>query len=54
VEQTLPIGSIMKAFEMMIDLLIKGSVQLSPRKINGHVGQQAFPKGHTGYRERKL
>jgi hypothetical protein len=30
----------MKAFQMMIDLLIKGSVQLSPRKItlNGHVG----------------
>jgi hypothetical protein len=33
----------MKAFQMMIDLLIKGSVQLSPRKINGHIDhQQAF------------
>lgn len=51
-EQTLPIGSIMKAFEMMIDLLIKGSVQLSPRKINGHAGQQFFPKG-CNYREKK-
>ena len=46
-EQTLPIGSIMKAFEMMIDLLIKGSVRLSPRKINGPVGQQLFQKGQN-------
>jgi len=51
-EQTLPIGSIMKAFEMMIDLLIKGSVQLSPRKINGHVGQNVFPKGHDYSKKR--
>jgi hypothetical protein len=47
VEQTLSVGGIMKAFQMMIDLLIKGSVQLSPRKINGHVGQNVFPKGHS-------
>ena len=32
--------------QMVAYLMTLAGKPMSPRKINGHVGQQAFPKGH--------